>query len=145
MILDLLPYKRNKPGRLPHKWENLRYAHFVISLGLVLVLYFGFDYRVDGTGKVGLYWLIGGNVLYYLIGIILAYKLQDNRAFCKYVCPIPVLQKIPSRFALIKIAGSPEKCNDYVFISLRPCILSCLYSSPCAATSTNTSHFEIAF
>jgi len=112
MILDLLPYKRNKPGRLPHKWENLRYAHFVISLGLVLILFFGFDYRIDDTDKVGLYWLIGGNVLYYLIGIILAYKLQDNRAFCKYVCPIPVLQKIPSRFALIKIAGLPEKCND---------------------------------
>ena len=45
-------------------------------------------------------------------GITLAYVLQDNRAFCKYVCPIPVLQKITSRFALIKIAGYAEKCND---------------------------------
>jgi polyferredoxin len=112
MLLDLLLYKRNKPGRLAHKWEYLRYAHFTISLGLVLILYFGFNYRVDGTGKVGLYWLIGGNALYYLIGIILAYKLQDNSAICKYVCPIPILQKIPSSFALLKIAGSPEKCND---------------------------------
>jgi len=28
MILDFLPYKRNKPGRLDGKWEYLRYGHF---------------------------------------------------------------------------------------------------------------------
>ena len=47
MILDLLPYKRNKPGRLPRKWEFLRHVHFALSLGLVLVLWYGFDHRVD--------------------------------------------------------------------------------------------------
>lgn len=112
MILDLLPYKRNKRRTLPGKWEYMRYIHFVISLGLVSLLWWGFNYRVQDQSLTELYWLLAGNVLYYVIGIALAYLLQDNRAFCKYVCPIPVLQKITSRFALLKIAGKAEKCND---------------------------------
>jgi len=59
-----------------------------------------------------LYWLIGGNVLYYAIAITLAFTLKDNRAFCKYVCPITAVLKVPSRFSLLKIAGNAEKCND---------------------------------
>ena len=49
--------------------------------------------------------------MYYVVAITLAYALKDNRAFCKYVCPIPVLQKIPSRFSLMKVEGDAEKCN----------------------------------
>jgi polyferredoxin len=112
MILDFLPYKRNKRGRLPTKWGNLRYIHFVLSLGLVLSLWFGFNYRVQSGSTIELYWLIGGNVLYYVMAIPLAFILQDNRAFCKYACPITAFLKIPSRFALIKIAGDMNKCND---------------------------------
>lgn len=76
------------------------------------MLWWGLNYRPQEQSMTELYWLLGGNVLYYVIGIVLAYALQDNRAFCKYVCPIPVLQKIPSRFALLKIVGNAEKCND---------------------------------
>jgi NAD-dependent dihydropyrimidine dehydrogenase PreA subunit len=112
MVLDLLPYKRNKKGRLSGNWGYLRYIHFALSLGLVAILWWGFNYRVKDQSLVELYWLLAGNILYYTIGIFLAYKLQDNRAFCKYVCPIPTLQKITSRFALIKISSQPEKCND---------------------------------
>ena len=112
MILDFLPYKRNKKGRLPTKWGNLRYIHFVLSLGLVLTLWFGFDYRVQSGSTAELYWLIGGNVLYYVMAIPLAFILQDNRAFCKYLCPITAVLKIPSRFAMLKIAGDIDKCND---------------------------------
>lgn len=61
---------------------------------------------------IELYWLLGGNLLYYAIGITLAYALQDNRAFCKYVCPIPTLQKVTSRFAVAKIVGDAGKCTD---------------------------------
>lgn len=112
MILDLLPYKRNKRGRLKGKWDYLRYLHFGLSLGLVLFLWWGLDYTVQEQSLTELYWLLGGNIIYYAIGIALAYALRDNRAFCKYVCPIPTLQKIPSRLALLKIAGHPEKCTD---------------------------------
>lgn len=112
MILDLLPYKRNKQGRLSGKWEYLRYIHFFISLGIIVILWFWLNYRVHEQSMTELYWLIGGNLLYYAIGIALAYKLQDNRAFCKYICPIPVLQKVTSRFSLLKINGTPENCTD---------------------------------
>lgn len=112
MVLDLLPYRRNRRGRLADKWGSLRYIHFALGLGLVAALWWGLNYRVQEQSLTELYWLLGGNILYYAFGIALAYVLQDNRAFCKYVCPIPTLQKITSRFALIKIAGHAEKCND---------------------------------
>jgi ferredoxin len=112
MVLDLLPYRQNKRGRLPDRWGYLRYLHFGLSLGLVLTLWYGLDYRVQGQSATELYWLLGGNALYYVVGIGLAYGLRDNRAFCKYVCPIPTLQKLTSRLALLKIAGDAEACID---------------------------------
>ena len=111
MVLDFLPYKRNKQGRLGGKWGYLRYLHFALSLGLVLLLWFGLGYRVEENSLTGLYWLLGGNALYYASSIALAFVLKDNRAFCKYVCPIPTVLKVPSRFSLLKIAGDPAKCD----------------------------------
>jgi len=112
MVLDFLPYKRNTQGRLGNIWGYLRYIHFGLSLGLVLILWFGLGYRVGGHGTTAFYWLLGGNIFYYASGIVLAYLLKDNRAFCKYVCPITAVLKISSRFALLKIAGDTEKCNE---------------------------------
>jgi polyferredoxin len=111
MILDLLPYKRNKSGRLPRKWEYLRQVVFVLSLGTVLVLWYGFGHRTNSPVFAPLAWLLVGNLVYYSIGIALAFTLRDNRAFCKYVCPIPVLQKFPSRFSMLKVEGAAEKCT----------------------------------
>ena len=39
------------------------------------------------------------NLLYYIVGISLAYALKDNRAFCKYICPVTVFLKPASYFA----------------------------------------------
>lgn len=111
MILDWLPYRHNRRGRSESRWGRLRYVHFASSLGVVLGLYWGLGHRVQEQSMTELYWLLGGNALYYIVGIALAYALRDNRAFCKYVCPIPTLQKIPARLALLKINGDPEKCT----------------------------------
>jgi len=111
MILDLLPYTRSS-GRIPGKWGWLRYMHFILSLGIVLLLWFGSGYCVEKNSITELYWLLAGNVIYYSIGIILAFWLKDNRAFCKYVCPITTILKITSRFSLLKIKGNSEKCNE---------------------------------
>jgi len=111
MALDLLPFQRS-PGRLPGKWGWLRYAHFAFSLGLALLLWFGFGFREGATGKAAMLWYITGNLMYYLVGIGLAYIFKDNRAFCKYACPVSVPLKITSRFSLLKVRGSAEKCND---------------------------------
>lgn len=112
MVLDFLPYSRNKQGRLSAKWGFLRYVHFLLSLVVVVVLWYVFHYRVDPLSLTELYWLVIGNVIYFGIGITMAFLLKDNRAFCKYVCPIPVLQKLPTRFSLMKIGGNYELCND---------------------------------
>jgi polyferredoxin len=112
MVLDLLPFTR-PPGRLPGRWpQGLRYLHFGLSLALVLVLFFVFDFRSGAAGRTAVLWFLAGNAAYYALGIGLAYALKDNRAFCKYVCPVAVPLKVTSRFALLKIAGNAAKCND---------------------------------
>ena len=112
MVLDYLPYKQNRTGRLAPKWEQLRYVHFALSLLLVLVLWFLFEYRPPLTGNETLTWLSVGNIIYFASAITLAYTLKDNRAFCKYLCPITAILKVTSRFSLLKIAGEKEKCTQ---------------------------------
>ena len=104
--------RRNKMGRVAIKWEFLRYIHFGASLLLVLVLWFFFQYRPNPMGQSDLIWLVGGNTFYFVSAIILAFMLKDNRAFCKYICPITTILKITSRFSLLKIEGDREKCTQ---------------------------------
>jgi len=111
MILDLLPYKRSR-GRLPGRWGWLRYLVFALILGLVLFLIYGIGFTDGAAGSTAAIWFIIGNLIYYAIGIGLAFILKDNRAFCKYVCPITVPLKLTSRFSLLKIKGDAEKCSD---------------------------------
>jgi polyferredoxin len=112
MVLDYLPYKRNKTGRISKTWEWMRYIHFGLSLMLVVVLWFVFRYRPDPTGRTSLIWLVGGNLFYFSSAIILAFALKDNRAFCKYLCPVTVILKITSRFAFLKIEGNRDSCTQ---------------------------------
>lgn len=112
MLLDLLPYQRSPKSGLAEKWGLIRYAHFFLSLALVLILWLGAGHRVESQSLTELYWLLGGNVLYYLSAGIMAFALRDNRSFCKVLCPIPCLQKLPSRYALLKISGDANKCTD---------------------------------
>ena len=111
MVLDLLPFKRPN-GRLPRQFGWFRYLHFVLSLSVVLVLIYVVGFREGASGSIAVTWFIIGNLLYFAIGIGLAYALQDNRAFCKYVCPVSVPLKITSRFSLIKIGPASGRCND---------------------------------
>ena len=58
-----------------------------------------------------MFWaFIIGNLLYYASGIFLAYRFRDNRAFCKYLCPITVFLKPMSYFSLIRVTCDKEKC-----------------------------------
>jgi ferredoxin-type protein NapH len=110
MVLDILPWK--KPAARIKKLGILRYIHFFISLGLVLYFWFIVEARnITDHSKVEIYWLSVGNIIYYISAIVLAGLFKDNRAFCKYLCPIPTFQKILSRFALLKVSIDPQKCN----------------------------------
>ena len=111
MILDLLPFTRPS-GRLPRPYGWLRYLHFGLSLSIVLLLIYVFGFRDGASGSIAVIWFVIGNLLYYAVGIILAYALKGNRAFCKYVCPVSVPLKITSRFSVIKIGQSSGQCND---------------------------------
>ena len=112
MVLDFLPYKRNKMRRVATKWESFRYIHFGLSLLLVLVLWFYFQYRPNQMVQSDLLWIVGGNTFYFASEILLAFALNDNRAFCKYLCPIATILKVTSRFSLLKIEGDREKCTQ---------------------------------
>jgi polyferredoxin len=112
MVLDLLPWRKPQNGRL-RGWGALRYVHFGLSLGIVLLIWFGLGWRdLFGKTMTELYWMLVGNTLYFIAGIGLAAALKDNRAFCKYLCPIPVLQKIGARFAIWRMKIDAEKCNN---------------------------------
>jgi len=112
MVLDYLPYKRSPGWRENLTW--IRYAHFGLSLALVLSLWFVFGYRhgVEWATTDGLYWFLFGNAIYFAVGIAVAFALKDNRAFCKYVCPVTVFLKASNRLSILRIAGDPETCND---------------------------------
>ena len=58
-----------------------------------------------------MFWaFIIGNVAYYATGIALAFACKDNRAFCKYICPITVFLKPMSYFSLFRVKCDINKC-----------------------------------
>ena len=44
------------------------------------------------------------------ISCILAFAFRDNRAFCKYICPITVFLKPMSYFSLLRVKCDKERC-----------------------------------
>lgn len=111
MVLDFLPWRIPK-GRY-RKWGALRYVHFFISLGLVLYFFFILKQQDIYVGsQTELIWLAVGNAFYYVVSIGMAFVLKDNRAFCKYLCPIPVMQKVLSGLSLLKMEIDKDKCID---------------------------------
>ena len=105
MILDLLPFKT--PKEPLRKWGFIRYIVFAGSLIFVSSL---FLLHVKGIAVIMWYSFIIGNLLYYVIGIILAFICKDNRAFCQYICPVTVFLKPMSRHALFHIQLDTDKC-----------------------------------
>lgn len=105
MVLDFLPYKVPKEPRKNIGW--IRYITFVMSLIFVAALFLS---KVGNIERIMFWSFIVGNILYYAIGILLAYLLKDNRAFCKYICPVTVFLKPMSYFALLRIKCDESKC-----------------------------------
>ena len=105
MILDLLPYKTPEQHR--KKWGFIRYITFVLSFLFVSALFLA---QVKDMDRIMFWAFLVGNFLYYTVGIILAFALKDNRAFCKYICPITVFLKPMSYFSLMRIKCDESKC-----------------------------------
>lgn len=105
MILDLLPYK--VPQQPRKKWGWVRYIMFVLSLVFVSALFLA---QVKNMERIMFWAFLIGNGLYYIVGILLAFALKDNRAFCKYICPITVFLKPMSYFSLMRVKCDERKC-----------------------------------
>ena len=105
MVLDLLPFK--EPSSPRKRWGMIRYFVFGASLVFVSLL---FILQVPNKEEIMWWSFIIGNILYYAVGIAIAYKCKDNRAFCKYICPIPVFLKPMSYFSLFRIKVDKKKC-----------------------------------
>ena len=115
MILDLLPYKQPKEAR-----KNLGFIRcitFVLALSLVSGL---FLMKVVNLERIMFWLFICGNVLYYAVGITLAFAFKDNRAFCKYICPITIFLKPMSYYSILRIHCDESKC-----ISCGKCLKVC--------------------
>lgn len=133
-VLDLLPWDESS-GRIENL-GTLRYVHFFASTALVFALVFGFGYSLrsiqgsvdlaSGEGVLslfeipGFWWFLIGNIGYYVSGISLAGYLKDNRAFCKYLCPIACSLKIGSSRAVLRVEGDSEEC-----VSCNSCDRAC--------------------
>lgn len=115
MILDLLPYKVPKEKR--KKLGFIRYITFLLSFVFVAIL---FIFKFDNLSNIMFWAFIIGNVIYYITGISLAFIFKDNRAFCKYICPITIFLKPASYFSLIRVKRDKDKC-----INCKKCIKSC--------------------
>lgn len=105
MVLDFLPYKVPRSPRRSFGW--IRYLTFAASLVFVAAL---FLCHVGNLERIMFWAFVVGNLLYYAVGIGLALWLKDNRAFCKYICPVTVFLKPMSYFALLRIRCDEEKC-----------------------------------
>lgn len=105
MVLDFLPYKIPRGERKKTEW--IRIVVFILSLVFVSLLFLA---KVKNIERMMFWAFIVGNIFYYAAGIALAFVFKDNRAFCKYICPITIFLKPMSYFSLIRITCDKDKC-----------------------------------
>lgn len=105
MVLDFLPYKTSPGPRKSFGW--IRYTVFAASFLFVAAL---FLLGIQNKEAILFWAFLLGNSLYYAVGIFLAFRLHDNRAFCKYICPITVFLKPMSYFSLFRVKCDHSKC-----------------------------------
>lgn len=105
MVLDFLPYKVPEQPRKKIGW--IRYITFAVSLIFVASI---FLVHVANMERIMFWTFVIGNLLYYALGVGLALLFKDNRAFCKYICPITVFLKPMSYFSMLRIKCDTDKC-----------------------------------
>ena len=107
MVLDFLPYRTPAGPRKKIGW--IRYITFAASLIFVLTLFLA---KAENMERIMFVAFIAGNIVYYGVGIALAFILKDNRAFCKYICPVTVFLKPMSYFSLFRVKCDKSKCIE---------------------------------
>jgi polyferredoxin len=113
-LFEWLPINEN--NKIPKKYTYIRIPVLVLSLLIpFLLIANGYDY-INGHIKLPktdqFIWFLIGNILYYAIGVLLAILFKKKRAFCKIWCPVSLVMKLPTRFSLIKISPTVNKCIE---------------------------------
>lgn len=111
MAFEKQPFSTS-PGRRTDGLENLPLLHLAGSIALSVVYWLFADsahFLFFGT-NTELYWLIAGNLFYWLIGRASNTHLNDNRGFCKYVCPVSIPMKLLAERSMLKIEGDRNLC-----------------------------------
>ena len=108
MVLDFLPYKKPQTPRR-EKLGRLRFVSFALSILYFLILRHFFAQNLEHLMFIS---FLVGNTLYYALGILLAFVFKDNRAFCKYLCPITVFLKPASYFAPMRVVANAAACTS---------------------------------
>ena len=85
------------------------FSYIGISLSFLFVSAL-FLLKVGNLERIMFRAFLIGNLAYYFVGIALAFLCKDNRAFCKYICPVTVFLKPASYFSLVRIRCDENKC-----------------------------------
>jgi len=119
-LLERLPIKENKP--IPKKYTYIRIPVLIVSILIPFILIqTGYDYMtkhidssitsfIESKKFDQFIWFLTGYILYYVVGIILAFVFKKRRAFCKIFCPVSLIMKLPTRISLIKMRPTGNKC-----------------------------------
>lgn len=110
MILELLPIKHS-PGRRAGAWRFLPFLGLGASIAAAALSAFLFRLHPSGSPTASARSLAILFAIYYLASVGLAFALQDQRAFCKYLCPSGLILGLTSRLSLLKMSGHRPLCN----------------------------------
>ena len=110
-VLDWLPVD-GASRRIPDRIRSLRLLALLLSVGfpLLLILGMGFNVRGDYFRQAEVGWMATGNAIYYALAIPLAYLFRDRRAFCKILCPVAPILKVPTRYSLLRVRPTGTEC-----------------------------------
>jgi polyferredoxin len=98
---------------------------FAASLVFVAALFLA---HVGNIERIMFWAFVIGNVAYYAIGIGLAFAFRDNRAFCKYVCPVGTLEGgIPLVLLNSMMRGALGWLFRWKFLLLILCIVASIF------------------
>lgn len=112
-ILEWLPIKKQKKQINPD-YKYLRFVTLAISIAIPVYLVFVINYDVWGNyiNKTEMIWMFSGNIIYYALGIPLAFIVHDKRAFCKYLCPVSLVMIPQNKISLINIKPTGNECIE---------------------------------
>lgn len=108
-IFDLFPYKQSK-GRIK-KLSILPYINLIITLLVAIYVFYNKNYYSFYKNNI-VSCIFASITIYYSIGLSFTVIFKDNRAMCKYFCPVAIIQKIFMPLSLFYVQVDSDKCID---------------------------------